>query len=677
MAHFLPNSPTGAATPEVMRVYQLLRRLPDEEYYVWQRLHIWEQPGPDFWVLRRDRRAMLLKVASATPGDIQARLQPGLFDLEQPAPPPGRREQEALACFLGQLAPPEATAIPAAVLFPNLPGPLLAKLPGTERPSQALWAAREELAPKRFGNWLEENLSEPLTKSTLTALRTAFTPEVVIPESFTVREPIQRHTGAELTGYLLDYRQEHLLKTDLDMSTDAEAAAREFGIRLVNGVAGSGKSLIIVYRAHLLRKLFPRKRILVLTHNRPLIRDLKARYRQLGNGDHTVQWYTFYGWCRRYWPRDVPWQRTAGQKKRQELFTRTWHEHLADTAVTEQMLQEETDWFKDRALFGREEYLTVDRAGRGFALAESMRHKVYDAMEAYHRALQEQGLQDWGDVPRRMWRLMQSGRVRCPTYDVILVDEAQFFAPLWFEIIKQIVKPATGHLFLVADPTQGFLKRRQSWLASGLEVRGRAHRLNKSYRTTREILDFATLLYRTRLPEDDESEEIVAPTLLDMPSGALPVVIPLTSPQDESTRVMNEIRELVRAGVPLGHILIIHADPRETPRLLNRLRQQFGPEAAVDPGQVMDSSNRIRVCSLHAATGLEAPIVFLMGVRALYEAEQSVRLSEGERAELIRDNTRKLYMACTRAGQRLVLTYVGEVPDLLRGLVPGTAVTVT
>jgi hypothetical protein len=28
-------------------------------------------------------------------------------------------------------------------------------------------------------------------------------------------------------------------------------------------------------------------------------------------------------------------------------------------------------------------------------------------------------------------------------------------------------------------------------------------------------------------------------------------------------------------------------------------------------------------------------------------------------AELIRDNTRKLYMAITRAGQRLVLTYVG------------------
>lgn len=677
MAQILPNTPIASTTTNAMRVFHLLRRLPDDDYFVWQRLHIWDRPGPDFWVLRNNRRAMLIKVSEANPGDVRARLQPALFAQTPPAPPPGCQEEEILAQFREQVALPGEPPLPAAVLFPSLPRAALQKLPPGDRPADALWLAKEELVPERFGNWLERHLSAPLSETAIARLREAFTPEVVIPATFTVREPIERRTGAELTGYLLDYRQEQVLKTDLDLSQDAHTVAREFGIRLVNGVAGSGKSLIIVYRAHLLRKLFPRKRILVLTHNRPLIRDLKARYRQLSNGDRKVQWYTFFGWCRRYWPESIPWQRTITFEKRQQLFTRAWHEHLADTAITEQMLQEETDWFKDRLLFGREDYLAADRTGRGFALSESMRHKVYDAMESYHQALRAQGLCDWGDVPRKMWRLLQAGRVRRHTYDVILVDEAQFFAPLWFEIIKLILKPATGYLFLVADPTQGFLKRRQSWLASGLEVRGRAHRLNKSYRTTREILNFATLLYRTRLPEDDDNEEIVAPNLMDMPSGALPVIIPLTSAQDEATRVLNEIRELVQAGVPLGHILIIHTDAREANRLLSRLRQTFGTGAAVDPGQVADSSGRIRVCSLHAATGLEAPIVFLMGVRGLYEAEQSVRLSESERAELIRDNTRKLYMACTRAGQRLVLTYVGEVPELLRGLSSETGVALS
>jgi superfamily I DNA/RNA helicase len=335
------------------------------------------------------------------------------------------------------------------------------------------------------------------------------------------------------------------------------------------------------------------------------------------------------------------------------------------------MLQDEIDWFKDRLLFGRKDYLEADRAGRGFALNQSMRQRVFDAMITYHRILRHNRQVDWGDVPRRMWEFIQENRVNLPVYDVVLVDEAQFFAPIWFEIIKTTLKPRVGHLFLVADPTQGFLRRRQSWLASGLEVRGRSHRLTRSYRTTLEILNFATLLYRTRVPEDDD--DIVVPDLLDMPRGVVPQIIHLTSEQDEITRVVNEIRGLVKAGIPLEHILVIHADWRGVERLLARLRRQFGLLAAADPKETL-RGNHIRVCTLNGATGLESPIVFLVGVHILYEEEQSVRMSEEERAELIRDNTRKLYMAITRAGQRLVLTYVGRMPDVLKhlGTIPQT-----
>ena len=130
------------------------------------------------------------------------------------------------------------------------------------------------------------------------------------------------------------------------------------------------------------------------------------------------------------------------------------------------------------------------------------------------------------------------------------------------------------------------------------------------------------------------------------------------------TRVINEIRQLQGSGLPWRDILIIHASREETSHITNRLNKAFGPKTAVDPGQE-NPHNQIRVCSLNAATGLESPIVFLMGIHDLYEMEQSIRLSEEERADLIRDNTRKLYMACTRAGQRLVITYVGSLPDIL------------
>jgi superfamily I DNA/RNA helicase len=66
-----------------------------------------------------------------------------------------------------------------------------------------------------------------------------------------------------------------------------------------------------------------------------------------------------------------------------------------------------------------------------------------------------------------------------------------------------------------------------------------------------------------------------------------------------------------------------------------------------------------------AAAGIASPIVLLMGAHRLIEAEDSLRISAGERAERVRDNTRRLYMAMTRAGQRLVMTYVGTPPAAL------------
>jgi hypothetical protein len=686
MAVILPDAPLVTTSPEVARLHRLLKQLPDETYTVWHRLTIHSEPGPDFWVLHRDRRALWIKVSTLTPLQAKVFTQPNLFG--SPVSRPAEAEHRALAQFARLSFSTTQTQplqrLPAVVAFPNLAEAELARLTEVaEIPPAVSWVAKEHLAPAAFSSWLQDRLTVLLAEDDIARLRQAFTPEVVIPAHFTVRaapsgtsanrslrEPIQRYTAAGVTPYLLDYDQERVLKTELDLSDEARATVTDFNLRLVNGVAGSGKSLIVVYRAQLLRRLFPQRSVLGLTHNRPLINDLQARYLALNPNDAQLEWLTFNQWCRRLWPSGRPFKEPIGIESKRRLITSLWHRHLADTSISEQMLQDEIDWCKDRLIFSRADYLATDRTGRGFALSEAQRDRMYTAFEAYQAYLNRRGRMDWGDVPRQIWRWAQAGQLRLPQHDVILVDEAQFFAPIWFELIKRAVKPRTGHLFLVADPTQGFLKRRQSWLASGLEVRGRVHRLKKSYRTTREILDFATLLYRTRVPNDDD--DIETPDLLEMPGGVFPQIIPLTSEQDEITRVVNEIEQLVRQGVPQRHLLVIHTDWRGRDRLLERLRAKFGLLAAIDPKDA-PPGDVIRVCTLNAVTGLESPIVFLVGVHHLFEQEQSVRLSDEERAELIRDNTRRLYMALTRAGQRVVITYVGDLPDAMSARSPDPA----
>jgi hypothetical protein len=666
MASIYPNNPVGALPPETVKVFRLLKRLPDETYAVWQRLAIWAEPGPDFWVRHRSGRSLLIKVALATTQDARNARQQSLFsDMAQSF---GEAEHEGLQRFLAALDTSadriSRDQLPVVVVFPNVPSADLRLVRGDARLDGISWAGRDELTADRFATWIESQLGQPLTQPQVDCLRSTFTPEVVVPATMTVRQPLHRDTSAKLTDYLLSYDQERVLKTDLDVSDEAQAASTEFGLQLVSGVAGSGKSLLVIYRTRLLRQFFPRKRILVLTHNKPLIRDLEARYHRLTGGDTMVEWRTFHSWCQAHWPFGEQAPSPIGERRRSPLISHAWREHLVDTAVSERMLQEEIDWFKDRLLNTRQDYLGADRTGRGFGLNEAMRNRVFDAITTYRRAMVDQGLADWGDVPRRMWLALREGRAVPEPYDFILVDEAQFFAPIWFEIIKLILKPR-GQLFMVADPTQGFLKRGQSWLASGFNVRGRSARLEKCYRTTREILDFASRMYQLRLPGDEEA--IVAPNVQHMPGGTPPQIIALDSEQDEITQVMNEIRVLRERGTPLEHILILHAEWQGVDRMLERLRREFGGAAVANPKAIAPGKH-IRVCTLNAATGLESPVVFVMGAHRMCEAEQSVRLSADERAELIRDNTRKLYMAFTRAGQRLAMTYVGDLPDVFRKL---------
>jgi hypothetical protein len=653
MAKILPTNPAGAYPAETLRVFRLLKALPDT-YTVWQRLALRDSGGPDFWVRCQDGRSALIGVPNVTLAEVRSARQAGLFAAREV---PGARVESDLADFCCRLGLPTG-AIPGLALYPTVGRADLDQ--ALDPPAaEVVRGAKEDCTAEEFVGWLESRLGMPLDPTETEEIRRAFAPEVVIPAQMTVRKPIVRATGAELTNYLLSYNQEWVLKHDLDLSDEAEATSDDLRLQLVSGVAGSGKSLILLYRTRLLRQFFPRKRVLVLTHNKPLILDLKRRYLLLTDGDQGVEWRTFQSWCWANWPAEESPPKLVGMGERKALIAQVWQQHLADTALSPDLLRDEIDWLKDRLITTRQGYLDADRAGRGFALKESMRDRVYEAIRAYQAELQARKRLDFGDLPRRIWRAQLEEGASIPRYDVILIDEAQFFAPIWFEIIKGLLEPRHGQLFMVADPSQGFLKRRQSWLTSGLRVRGRTQRLEKCYRTTREILAFATRFYQQRLPGDDEA--MLTANLQFAPNGQTPKVIPLNSEQDELARVVNEIRALRAQGVPAEHILVIHTDWQGATRVLARLRAEFGNAQVVHPRHAT-AEPHMRVCQLDSATGLESPIVFLMGSHRLVESEGSLRMSEEERAERVRDTTRRLYMAMTRAGQRLVMTYIGEPP---------------
>lgn len=667
MATIFPTNPVGVLPPEVLKTFRVLKALPDD-YFVWHHLAPWTPEAPDFLIRNSLDQALLLKVSSASSKEARPAAQ--MLLLETDDPPLGEAEAQVLVDFAQKLketfgngSPPN---IQTALIFPNIDQRKLKRARPSSADTSIQWLGGNFLKNKTGRLWKQVFTNPPLSESHWEELRQLFTPEVVVPPELTVRKAPARHLEAELTKFLLDYDQEAALKTDLSLESNGDSLAQNFRLNLVNGVTGSGKSLILLYRLRLLNELYPGKEFLVLTHNRALIRDLESRYYRLtGVEPSNIDWHTFSNWCTTHWPKPGKMPQVIGEDKRHKILSQVRNQILPGSQVTHGMLRSEIDWIKDNGFDKSDDYLAADRRGRGFGLNQKQRVQMFTAFQKYQQRLQPN--MDWADVPLKMWGFVQEREVVPHQYDVVLVDEAQFFAPVWFEIVQTMVKSQTGHLFLAADPTQGFLRRGISWKSLGLDVRGRSYQLKQSYRTTRAILDFATRLYQIRVPEDAEAAEILAPELRSMSPGAPPQIVPLTSSQDEISRVANEAVALVRQGVQRSDLLVLHSDALGAEQLIDAIDRQLGRGAALDPKD-SHPGNYVRVTTINAGTGLEAPIVFLTGMNQIFEEEGSLRLSVEDRAELVLNNTRKIYMAATRAGQKLVIMVVGKIPGLFSHL---------
>ena len=114
-------------------------------------------------------------------------------------------------------------------------------------------------------------------------------------------------------------------------------------------------------------------------------------------------------------------------------------------------------------------------------------------------------------------------------------------------MIKLSLAPG-GHLFLCADPNQGFLRSRLSWKRAGLDVAGRTKKLRNAYRTTRAMLEAAHQVLSGAT--SDDPEEFLRPDYSHMEMGAPPVLLQVASAQDAVDRVANEITAATRPWTP-------------------------------------------------------------------------------------------------------------------------------
>jgi hypothetical protein len=257
MAHILPDTPPQLIPKEVLRVFRALKALPDS-YFIWHHLAPWQVDMPDFLAINEQGKALLIKVSLATEEKTRTAAQMMLLGDVQEAL--GARENALLQKFLQYLKLPEDQLVETLVIFPNIQDKQVQASRLKRETGEAQWAGRELLQPET--NWEAYFSASPMEALWLEKLRQRFTPEVVVPADLTVRPVVERRREAGLTDYLLDYDQERAVKNELELPLDDQALPSDMRLNIINGVAGSGKTLILLYRLRLLYHLYPDKRFL-------------------------------------------------------------------------------------------------------------------------------------------------------------------------------------------------------------------------------------------------------------------------------------------------------------------------------------------------------------------------------------------------------------------------------
>jgi hypothetical protein len=490
-----------------------------------------------------------------------------------------------------------------------------------------------------------------LSEQAIAHWRAAIAPEVKI-EGGWKRKKVTRVDSALAAPLLLDYKQERCARLDLETEAEAEVEhlAKALQLRAITGVAGCGKTLVLVHRAALLATHFPRARVLLVSFNRPLIHDLKRRLANYGASER-IECMTFFQWLNRV--------ASAPHEMMHQAEAHRWIERergalVSLSKLSTEWLREEMQWMCDHALADKN-YLTAERKGRGTRLSPKQRREMLTLMVRFRDYLRLAKRSDWSEWPLTLSESPPASLQR-EQFDHLLIDEAQFFAPVWLQLLRGALKPG-GHLFLCADPTQGFLKRRMSWASLGLDVRSRSHRLERPYRSTRAILEFAKSFYQSRMVANEEPLNLPSPEWLEvLEEGLQPIVQPAGAGQDQMNRMVDELRHLRAHGTLPGHVLILLAGrSMSVDALVLHLNHQLGQGAAFSMKDENMALNSTGVAHLMAATGLERPVVFLLGVDDLMAEEDNPTLTDEERAEKREMHTRQVYVGLTRAMESLVI----------------------
>lgn len=439
----------------------------------------------------------------------------------------------------------------------------------------------------------------------------------------------------------------------------------------VAGSAGTGKTIVALHRAVFLARRDPNARVLLTTFSDTLANALRFRLRRLIQNQPSLadrlEVHSLAEIGLRLGEACLGRVKIADPATVRALL-KEFSQEVSESRFSQHFLWDEWLNVVDACqLQNWEDYRDVKRLGRKTRLAEKQRKILWTIFEQVKHQLAAQKMLTMAAVFSQTAEKLQHRKN--PPFDYAVIDESQDVGVPELRFLAALGGDRPDSLFFAGDLGQRIFQQPFSWKALGVDVRGRSHTLRINYRTSHQIRRQADRLLPQELADVDGNAENRRGTV-SVFNGPEPEIRIFNSEQEESSSVGQWISGLLKEGFQPQEIgVFVRSDAQ-----IQRARQAVSQSGAkaVELNENTDTRfGSVAISPMHLAKGLEFRAVAVMAcddeVIPLQERIESIADS-GDLEDVYNTERHLLYVACTRARDRLLITGIDPASEFLADL---------
>ncbi len=437
------------------------------------------------------------------------------------------------------------------------------------------------------------------------------------------------------------------------------------GDLLIKGVAGSGKSYVVLRRAlKLSESKAAEETIAIFTYTNSLVKytdDLIVD--KIGPGRLKVD--TIDRYCMSVYANMYGKRFHVSENDGTQLIDDAIQRHKKQTGKNHRLYDIDTSFYKDEFLWIKEkcirtkgEYLSASRKGRGsqIRLSSDDRRMVWAIYAIYMDRAKECHHNSWPDL----YIALSDNLEHIPEdmkFDYVLLDEAQDMTVGKLKVIKALTRKS---LTIAADMAQKIYKTSFTWKEVGIDISGRSSKtLSKSFRSTKQIIELAEDLMAVNRAQDKGNNEYTEAKIPER-EGPKPRLVKFGSKMAETRYLIDLLQGYPAGDEAIGVICRTNKDIDEMKRLLYRAglsyevvdnkKKEYARWSLLKPG--------IKLVKAHSSKGLEFERVIIPNLNDDMYPFLSFKTDDDDLEEYLRIERSLLYVAMTRARSTLVMLCV-------------------